>query len=84
MARARRRRPVADRHVAAARAAERYRLAIWPGQQFRAAEVRAKLGGIGAYAPPRTEKPAGPPFVLKIIFSDREATRIEGNAEAPR
>jgi hypothetical protein len=60
--------------------ADKQRLAVasLSGQQLRAAEVRAKLGGVGGYATPRTDKPGGAPFVLNIIFSDRETTRIEG------
>jgi hypothetical protein len=65
--------------------ADKQRLAVasLSGQQLRAAEVRAKLAGVGGYATPRTEKPSGAPFVLNIIFSDRETTRIEGTPMHP-
>jgi hypothetical protein len=62
---------------------QRLAVASLSGQQLRAAEVRAKLGGVGGYATPRTEKPSGAPFVLNIIFSDRETTRIEGTPMHP-
>lgn len=60
--------------------ADKQRLAVasLSGQQLRAAEVRAKLGGVGGYATPRTEKPGGAPFVLTINFSGRRTQRIEG------
>jgi hypothetical protein len=62
---------------------QRVAVASLSGQQLRAAEVRAKLGGVGGYATPRTDKPPGAPFVLNIIFSDRETTRIEGTPMDP-
>src|SRR5262249_51162107 len=62
---------------------QRLAVASLSGQQLRAAEVRAKLGGVGGYATPRTDKPNGARFVLNIIFSDREATRIEGTPMHP-
>ena len=56
-------RRVQERLERAADAAEadKQRLAVasLSGQQLRAAEVRAKLGGVGGYATPRTDKPAG-------------------------
>jgi hypothetical protein len=62
---------------------QRLAVASLAGQQLRAAEVRAKLGGVGGYASPRADKPGGAPFVLNIIFSEREATRIEGTPIHP-
>jgi len=52
------------------------------GQQLRAAEVRAKLGGVGGYATPRSDKGNAHPFVLNIHFSDR-TQRIEGTPMHP-
>ena len=57
---------------------QRLAVASLSGQQLRAAEVRAKLGGVGGYATPRSEKPSGAPFVLNINFSGGRTTRIEG------
>jgi hypothetical protein len=74
--------PVQERleRTADAAEADKQRLAVasLSGQQLRAAEVRAKLGGVGGYATPRTEKPAGAPFVLTINFSGGRTQRIEG------
>jgi hypothetical protein len=60
--------------------ADKQRLAVasLSGQQLRAAEVRAKLGGVGGYAAPRGEKSDAPPFVLTIKFSGGRMQRIEG------
>jgi hypothetical protein len=52
------------------------------GQQLRAAEVRAKLGGVGGYATPRSDKGNAQPSVLNIHFSDR-TQRIEGTPMHP-
>jgi hypothetical protein len=57
---------------------QRLAVASLSGQQLRAAEVRAKLGGVGGYATPRTDKPNGAPFVLTINFSGGRTQRIEG------
>jgi hypothetical protein len=56
--------------------ADKQRLAVasLSGQQLRAAEVRAKLGGVGGYAPPRSEMSSAPPFSLVIHFRDRTET----------
>jgi hypothetical protein len=56
---------------------QRLAVASLSGQQLRAAEVRAKLGGIAGYATPLSEKGNAQPFVLNIHFSDR-TQRIEG------
>jgi hypothetical protein len=66
-------RKVQERLERSAEAAEvdKQRLAVasLSGQQLRAAEVRAKLGGLGGYAPSRTVVNNAPPFVLNIHFS---------------
>src|SRR4051812_45685236 len=72
-----------ERAASAAESGQRHLISGLAGQQLRAAEVRAKLGGVGGYATPRTEKPSGEPFVLNIIFSDRETIRIEGTPMHP-
>jgi hypothetical protein len=73
---------VRDRLERAAEAAEvgnqRLAVASLSGQQLRAAEVRAKLGGVGGYAAPRSDKDNAPPFVLTINFSGGRTQRIEG------
>ena len=48
------------------------------GQQLRAAEVRAKLGGAGGYGTPRNDKGNAAPFVLNINLSGGRTARIEG------
>jgi hypothetical protein len=57
---------------------QRLAVASLSGQQLRAAEVRAKLGGAGGYATPRSDKGNAAPFVLNIKFSGGRTTRIEG------
>jgi hypothetical protein len=57
---------------------QRLAVASLSGQQLRAAEVRAKLGGVGAYAPPRGVASDAPKFELNIIFSGGRTQRIEG------
>ena len=47
-------------------------------QTTRLAETRARLGQVGGYGTPRTEKSGGAPFVLNINFSGGHTTRIEG------
>ena len=61
---------------------QRLAVASLSGQQLRAAEVRAKLGGVGGYATPRSDKSNAAPFVLNIHFSDR-TQRIEGTPMHP-
>jgi hypothetical protein len=58
--------------------ASAFAVASLSGQQPRAAEVRAKLGGVGGYAAPRSDKSDAAPFVLNIQFSGGRTTRIEG------
>jgi hypothetical protein len=73
-------RQVHDRLERTATAAEydnqRLAVASLAGQQLRAAEVRAKLGGVGAYAPPKVQGAAGSAamFNLVIKFSDHAET----------
>lgn len=62
---------------------QRLAVASLSGQQLRAAEVRAKLGGVGGYATPRTEQLGGAPFVLNILFSNGHTQRIEGTPMHP-
>jgi hypothetical protein len=73
---------VRDRLERAAEAAEvdqqRLAVASLSGQQLRAVEVRAKLGGVGGYATPRNDKSDAAPFVLNIVFSGGRTQRIEG------
>lgn len=57
---------------------QRLAVASLSSAQLRAAEVRAKMGGVGGYAPPRGEKSDGAPFVLNIVFSGSRTQRIEG------
>jgi hypothetical protein len=61
---------------------QRLAVASVSGQQLRAAEVRAKLGGVGGYATPRSDKGNAVPFVLNIRFSDH-TERIEGTPVHP-
>jgi hypothetical protein len=56
---------------------QRLAVASLSGQQLRAAEVRAKLGGLGGYAPPRYQTSNGPKLELNIIFSGGLRERIE-------
>jgi hypothetical protein len=71
--------------TAEAAEADKQRLVVasLSGQQLRAAEVRAKLGGIGGYAPARSEMSNAPPFVLNIHFSGGRTQRIEGTPMEP-
>jgi hypothetical protein len=62
---------------------QRLAVASLSGQQLRAAEVRAKLGGVGGYATPRNEKEHAQPFVLNILFSGGRTERIEGTPGLP-
>jgi hypothetical protein len=75
-------RRVQERLERAAVAAEfdqqRLAVASLSGQQLRATEVRAKLGGIGGYATPRSDRGNAAPFVLNIHFSGGRTQRIEG------
>jgi hypothetical protein len=73
--------------TAAAAEQDNQRLAVasLSAQQLRASEVRAKIGGVGGYAPPKSPAQGeGAQFVLNINFGDgrREqitATAIEGD-----
>jgi hypothetical protein len=62
---------------------QRLAVASLSGQQLRAAEVRAKLGGVGGYATPRSDKGNAQPFVLNIHFSGGRTQRIEGTPMQP-
>jgi hypothetical protein len=53
-------------------------VAALAGQELRAAEVRAKLGSVGAYAPPKTVPTAQPVFSLTMAFAD--STQVLGVA----
>lgn len=74
-------RKVHERLERAADAAEqdgqRMAVAGLSAQQLRAAEVRAKIGGVGGYAP---QRPAGSgdgtPFSVNIIFPNGQVDRI--------
>jgi hypothetical protein len=80
-------RRVQERLERTAEAAEidQQRLAVssLSGQQLRAAEVRAKLGGVGGYATPRGVAGEAPRFELNIMFSGGRTQRIEGTAIHP-
>jgi hypothetical protein len=80
-------RKVQERLERSANAAEidKQRLAVasLSGQQLRAAEVRAKLGSVGGFAPPRAVVNNAPPFVLNIHFSGGGTERIEGRPLDP-
>jgi hypothetical protein len=62
---------------------QRLAVASLSGQQLRAAEVRAKLGGVGGYAPPRAVASNAPRVEFKIIFSGGRTQRITGTAMHP-
>jgi len=71
--------------TADAAAADGQRLVVGSlsSQLIRALEVRAKIAGIGGYAPPRPREKAGEAFVLNINYSSREPTRIKGVCMLP-
>lgn len=62
---------------------QRLAVASLSGQQLRAAEVRARLGGVGGYATPRGVANNAPKFELNIIFSGGRTQRIEGTPIHP-
>jgi hypothetical protein len=57
-------------------------VAALSGQQLRAAETRAKLGGVGAFAPQRGDAAAQPMFSVNFVFSGegRQPERVEMSA----
>jgi hypothetical protein len=57
---------------------QRTALAQLSGQQLRTSEVRAKLGAVGGYAPPKTLDQAalGAQFNVQIVFSGGQVERI--------
>lgn len=59
---------------------QRLAVSALSAQQLRAAEVRAKIGGVGGYAPQKAPGTGdGTPFVLNIVFSgDRPTQTITG------
>lgn len=57
---------------------QRLAVASLSAQQLRATEVRAKMGGVGGYAP--SKGPASgsqPPFCLEIVFSGGESEQFK-------
>jgi hypothetical protein len=62
---------------------QRLAVASLSGQQLRAAEVRAKLGGVGGYASPRGVASDAPKFELNIIFSGGRTQHIVGTPMHP-
>jgi hypothetical protein len=73
-----------ERNADAAEAdSQRLAVASLSGQQLRAAEVRAKLGGVGGYAPPRGAASDAPKFELNIIFSGGRTQHIVGTPMRP-
>jgi len=62
---------------------QRLAVSALSSQQLRAAEVRAKIGGVGGYAPAKTQEGgAAPAFSLTIVLPDR-TERIEATAVGP-
>lgn len=61
---------------------QRLAVAALAGQQHKSAEVRAKLGQVGSYAPPKAIPVNAPMFSIVMQFSDRVET-IEAVAPAP-
>jgi hypothetical protein len=54
---------------------QRIAVASLSGQQLRAAEVRAKIGGVGGYAAPKAVTPGeGQTFSITIILGDQQTT----------
>lgn len=58
---------------------QRLAVSALSAQQLRAAEVRAKLGGVGGYAPPKAALLNAPTFVLNIQFSGGRSEKIEAS-----
>jgi len=61
---------------------QRLAVASLSSQQLRAAEVRAKIGGVGAYAPQKQGSVEAPMFSITMIFGDR-TERIDMMAAEP-
>lgn len=80
-------RQVHERLERAAGAAEqgnqRLAVASLSAQQLRAAEVRARIGGVGGYAPQKAAATEGQTFCLNIIFGNGHQERIEALVPAP-
>jgi hypothetical protein len=58
-------------------------LAVIPStaaQQLKAAEVRARLGAVGAYAPTKAAQVNQPVFALNILFSDGHTEQVIADA----
>lgn len=73
-----------ERNADAAEAdSQRLAVANLSGQQLRAAEVRARLGGVGGYASPRAVASDAPKFELNIIFSGGRTEHIVGTPIDP-
>ena len=51
---------------------QRLAVASLSSQQLRAAEVRAKIGGVGAYSPQKQGTVESPMFSITMIFGDRK------------
>ena len=63
---------------------QRLAVASLSGQQLRAAEVRAKLGGVGGYAPQKAREPAeAPMFSVTINLGDGHTETITAVAAEP-
>lgn len=64
---------------------QRLAVASLSAQQLRAAEVRAKMGGVGSYAPGKTGPDGGPgSFSVNIHFGGNVVERITTVAPATR
>lgn len=74
--------------TAAAAEQDNQRLAVsaLSSQQLRAAEVRAKIGGVGSYAPARSAEAAGTgqAFAINIVFSNGERLQVAAAPPADR
>jgi hypothetical protein len=55
---------------------QRVAVASLAGQQIRATEVRARLGGLGGYVQPKGEKSDAPAFAINIHFSGHRTERL--------
>jgi hypothetical protein len=68
---------------AAARDNQRVAVASLSAQQLRAAEVRAKIGGVGGYGATKASEPAPTPFSVVFHFSGGRTEEISMTPIAP-
>ncbi len=62
---------------------QRLAVASLSAQQLRASEVRAKIGGVGSYAGPKTAGTTAPMFNLVMNFSGGQRVEIGGTPVDP-